>query len=57
MLGDFTYAFAIISGLIAGIAIGKITEVYTSGDYGSVKKIGRTVPDRRQRLLSSAVWA
>ena len=39
MLGDFTYAFAIISGLIAGIAIGKITEVYTSGDYGSVKKI------------------
>ena len=39
MLGDFTYAFAIISGLIAGIAIGKITEVYTSGDYSSVKKI------------------
>ncbi|MEY8368076.1 sodium-translocating pyrophosphatase [Anaerovoracaceae bacterium 42-11] len=39
MLGDFTYAFAIIAGLIAGIAIGKITEVYTSGDYGSVKKI------------------
>ncbi|MGC2872871.1 sodium-translocating pyrophosphatase [Ihubacter sp. rT4E-8] len=39
MLGDFTYAFAIIAGLIAGIAIGKITEVYTSGDYKSVKKI------------------
>lgn len=39
MLGDFTYAFAIIAGLIAGIAIGKITEVYTSGDYSSVKKI------------------
>jgi K(+)-stimulated pyrophosphate-energized sodium pump len=39
MLGDFTYAFAIIAGLVAGIAIGKITEVYTSGDYGSVKKI------------------
>lgn len=39
MLGDFTYAFAIIAGLICGIAIGKITEVYTSGDYGSVKKI------------------
>ena len=39
MLGDFTYAFAIIAGLIVGIAIGKVTEVYTSGDYGSVKKI------------------
>lgn len=39
MLGDFTYAFAIIAGLICGIAIGKITEVYTSGDYASVKKI------------------
>lgn len=39
MLGDFTYAFAIIAGLICGIAIGKITEVYTSGDYKSVQKI------------------
>ncbi len=39
MLGDMKYAFAIVSGLIVGIAIGKITEVYTSGDYGSVKKI------------------
>ena len=39
MLGDFTYAFAIIAGLVVGIAIGKITEVYTSGDFGSVKKI------------------
>ena len=39
MLGDFTYAFAIIAGLIVGIAIGKITEVYTSGDYKSVQKI------------------
>ena len=39
MLGDFTYAAAIIAGLIVGIAIGKITEVYTSGDYKSVQKI------------------
>ena len=39
MLGDYTYAFAIIAGLIVGIAIGKVTEVYTSGDYKSVKKI------------------
>ncbi len=39
MLGDYTYAIAIIAGLAVGIAIGKITEVYTSGDYSHVKKI------------------
>ena len=39
MLGSMRYAIAIIAGLIVGIAIGKITEIYTSGDYGSVKKI------------------
>lgn len=37
--GDFKAAIAIISGLIVGLAIGVITEVYTSGDYNSVKKI------------------
>ena len=39
MLGSYTYAFAIIAGLAVGIAIGKITEVYTSGDFKHVKKI------------------
>lgn len=39
MLGNFNCAIAIISGLIVGIAIGKVTEIYTSGDYASVKKI------------------
>ena len=39
MLGSMKYAIAIIAGLIVGIAIGKITEIYTSGDYKSVKKI------------------
>ncbi len=39
MLGDYTYAAAIIAGLVVGIAIGKVTEVYTSGDYKSVQKI------------------
>lgn len=36
---NFNCAIAIISGLIVGIAIGKITEIYTSGDYKHVKKI------------------
>ena len=39
MLGDYSYAAAIIAGLLVGIAIGKVTEIYTSGDYASVKKI------------------
>ncbi len=32
-------AIAVIAGLIVGVIIGVITEVYTSGDYKSVKKI------------------
>ncbi len=39
MLGTYNYAWAIIAGLVCGIAIGKITEIYTSGDYGFVRKI------------------
>ncbi len=39
MLGDYSYAAAIIAGLIVGIAIGKVTEIYTSGDYKSVQGI------------------
>ena len=40
MLGTFSYAWSIIAGLIVGIAIGKVTEIYTSADYKYVKKIG-----------------
>ena len=36
---DYKAAFAIVAGLIVGLLIGIITEVYTSGDYKSVKKI------------------
>ena len=38
-LGSIMPAVAIIAGLIVGLIIGIITEGYTSGDYGSVKKI------------------
>ena len=37
--GGFAQAIAIIAGLIVGLIIGIVTEVYTSGDYKSVKKI------------------
>jgi len=40
MLGTFSYAWSIIAGLIVGIAIGKVTEIYTSADFKFVKKIG-----------------
>lgn len=38
---EFKEAIAIIFGLIVGLLIGVITEVYTSGDYGFVKKIAQ----------------
>ena len=37
--GTFSYAIPVISGLVVGTAIGKITEIYTSADYKSVKSI------------------
>lgn len=37
--GNMKPAIAIIAGLVVGLLIGIITEVYTSGDYRSVKKI------------------
>ena len=39
LLGASTYFISIIAGLIVGVAIGKITEYYTSDHYKPVKKI------------------
>ena len=39
LLNTYNPAIAIIAGLVVGIAIGKLTEIYTSGDYKYVKKI------------------
>ncbi len=39
ILGNINYGIAIISGLLVGVIIGKITEVYTSADYKYVKHI------------------
>jgi K(+)-stimulated pyrophosphate-energized sodium pump len=42
--GEFTglgVFFASMAGLLAGLAIAKITEYYTSGDYGPVKQIAK----------------
>jgi len=39
MIGTFNPAGAVIIGLLVGTAIGKITEIYTSADYKTVKEI------------------
>lgn len=41
VLGSFKGAWAVIIGLLVGIAIGQLTEYYTSSDYGPVKEIAR----------------
>ncbi len=41
LFGSFDAFFAIAAGLIVGLLIGKITEIYTSADYGSVKRIAQ----------------
>lgn len=39
LFGDFNASIAIIVGLLAGVLIGIVTEIYTSADFGSVKRI------------------
>ncbi|MDE7095234.1 MAG: sodium-translocating pyrophosphatase [Anaeroplasmataceae bacterium] len=38
-MGSVRYFFAVLSGLIAGIVVGFIAEIYTSSDYKEVKRI------------------
>jgi K(+)-stimulated pyrophosphate-energized sodium pump len=33
MLGDLNIFWAVVSGVVAGVLIGFVTEIYTSGDY------------------------
>jgi K(+)-stimulated pyrophosphate-energized sodium pump len=39
LIGDLSAFWAVVIGLVVGVAIGQLTEIYTSGDYASVKKI------------------
>ena len=39
LFGNFNAGIAVIAGLVVGVLIGIITEIYTSGDYKSVKEI------------------
>ncbi|MBQ8351386.1 MAG: sodium-translocating pyrophosphatase [Clostridia bacterium] len=40
-LGEYKYMFCVITGLVAGIAIGFVAELYTSDEYKSVKSIAK----------------
>lgn len=40
--GNFNAFFAILAGLVVGTAIGKVTEIYTSEKYKSVKQIAES---------------
>jgi K(+)-stimulated pyrophosphate-energized sodium pump len=39
IFGDMELFWAVVAGVACGVIIGKITEIYTSSDYGSVKEI------------------
>ncbi len=41
LFNNFNAFYAVAAGLITGVIIGFVTEVYTSGDYNSVKKISK----------------
>lgn len=41
LFGSLDAFWAIAAGLLVGMIIGKITEIYTSADFGSVKKIAQ----------------
>jgi K(+)-stimulated pyrophosphate-energized sodium pump len=41
IFGNLKAFAALTAGIVAGLAIGKITEIYTSNDYGYVKNIAR----------------
>ena len=57
LLGSLTYAYAIIAGLLVGVIIGAITEVYTSDSYRFVKKIAeQSQTGSATTIMSSTFW-
>ena len=55
IFGNLNAFYAIASGLIVGLAIGKITEVYTSADYDSVKKIAQSAETGHATVIISGL--
>ena len=40
-LGEFKYMFSVITGLLAGVGVGFVAEIYTSDEFKSVKQIAQ----------------
>ena len=40
-LGEFKYMFSVITGLLAGVGVGFVAEIYTSDEFKSVKQIAK----------------
>ena len=40
-LGEYKYMFSVITGLLAGVGVGFVAELYTSDEYASVKQIAK----------------
>ena len=40
-LGEYKYMFSVITGLVAGVGVGFVAELYTSDKYRSVKQIAK----------------
>lgn len=40
-LGEYKYMFSVITGLVAGVGVGFVAELYTSDEYRSVKQIAK----------------
>ena len=55
--GGMAQAIAIIAGLIVGLIIGIVTEIYTSGDYNSVKKIAQQSETPLPPSSAASPWA
>ena len=41
-----------LSGLVVGLIISRMTEYYTSGDYSPVKKVAKNHKLEQQQILS-----
>ena len=57
MFGGMNEAISIVAGLIVGLVIGIITEIYTSGDYKSVKEIAaQSETGSATTIISGLAW-
>ena len=42
IVGSYNYFWSVLSGVVAGLLIGQLTEIYTSASYNTVKEIAKS---------------